>query len=721
MVVLGDPGSGKTTLLRYLALCYARDRAEGSAVVRDNLSLPESGHLPILLPLRNLGAFLKEHYLRDDGTEGHARLLEFLAQYLENERIILPGDFFDGALSEGHVVVLMDGMDEVGDPALRRRVALLIDAFAAACPKCRIVVTSRIVGYTGSARLGEGFVTTTVRDFTLADVELFLRHWHRLVAVGQMGPGESAEAFAAGQTGKLMEAIKANARVRELATNPLMLTVIALVHRDRVKLPDRRAELYAEAVDVLLGKWDEARGVEEVGILDDRPLDAGDRRLLLQSIALQMHDAHKKEIEEEDLHRQLLVSFTNMTPDVRAAQHAVRRFLSVIQERTGLLVEAGPGLYRFSHLTFQEYLSALAILARDDYIDYTLKRAPDPWWREAILLEVGQLSTKSREQTTQIIQRIAELRPEPAPYHNLVLAVEALRDAGITRVDGRVAAEIQRRVKSKLEQDRPVWSKLLGKLTVRAWVEERGRVVEALVQSGAGYWTLPNGEPEWIKIPAGEFWMGEGREIHHVFVPEFQIARVPITNAQYHLFVQAAHAKPPEHWMDGSPPRGKASHPVANVSWHDAIAYCKWLSQVTGKAIRLPTEAEWEKAARGDKDQRGYPWGNDFDSSKCNSEELGLGDTSPVGVFPTGVSPYGCLDMAGNVREWCQSSHKPYPYETDDGRESREGNQTRVVRGGSFGSSRGGARCAGRGVDLRPVYRGYGIGFRVVVSPASRF
>ncbi|MGB8646643.1 MAG: hypothetical protein WCF84_15490, partial [Anaerolineae bacterium] len=295
LVILGDPGSGKTTLLRYLALHYARDRAEGTALVRSRLGLPENGYLPILLPLRNLGAYLHEHHPADDGTEGHARLLDFLYAYLKGERLDLPGNFFDADFNAGRVVLFLDGMDEVGDEALRRRVARLVESFAAAYPHCRIVVTSRVVGYAGAARLGEEFATTTVQDFTLADVKEFLTHWHRLVAIGQMGPGESAEHFAAEQTGQLLHAIASNPRVRDLAVNPLMLTVIALVHRDRVKLPDRRAELYEEAVDVLLGKWDEARGVDQLSVLDDRPFDTSDRRLLLQSLALEMQAAGKKE------------------------------------------------------------------------------------------------------------------------------------------------------------------------------------------------------------------------------------------------------------------------------------------------------------------------------------------------------------------------------------------------------------------------------------------
>lgn len=197
LVVLGDPGSGKTTLMRYLALCYARDCAEGSTILRDRLGLAESGLLPILLPLRYVGAYLKDKHEYD---EGHGRLLAFLRTYLQGERIAVPDDFFDADLAAGRVVLLFDGMDEVGDFALRRRVARLIERFADFYPHCRMVVTSRIVGYTGAAWLGEGFAATTIRDFTLTDVAQFLTHWHRLVAIGQMGPGEPAKNFAAAQT-----------------------------------------------------------------------------------------------------------------------------------------------------------------------------------------------------------------------------------------------------------------------------------------------------------------------------------------------------------------------------------------------------------------------------------------------------------------------------------------------------------------------------------------
>lgn len=736
LVVLGDPGSGKTTLLRYLALCYARDRAkDGSAIVRERLGLPESGSLPVLLPLRNLGSYLQTYHPKEDGTEGHERLLEFLRAYLKGERIPVPDDFFDADLHSGRVVLLFDGMDEVGDFDLRRRVARLIESLATAYSACRMVVTSRLVGYTGATRLGDGFATTTVRDFTLADVREFLAHWHRLIAIGQMGKNESAEHFAADQTAQLMKAIEDNPRVRELAINPLMLTVIALVHRDRVELPERRAELYAEAIDVLLGKWDAARGVQETRILDDRPFDTGDRRLLLQALALAMHEAGQKEIATGELEKRLRGVFVGIVQDDRAADNAAARFLSVAQERTGLLVEAGQGVYRFSHLTFQEYLAAVEVAERDDSIAYTLRHTADAFWREAILLEAGYLSTKNRAKTTRLIQAVADSPIEPEPFHNLVLAAECVRDVGPTRVEGDLALLVRQRLQAELERPLPqgeatwltrLWGKVAGTVERRRVLVSRrmaaatalSRIEGGSFGAGSQYWSLPHGEPEWVTIPAGEFWMGseeypDEKPVHRMFVPEFRLARTPVTNAQYWLYVQAKAVAPPEYWDDGLPPKDKLAHPVVGVSWHEAQRYCAWLSQMTEKQVRLPTEAEWEKAARGDRDRRRYPWGERFDATLCNGAEAKIEDTSPVGLFPAGASPYGCFDMSGNVWEWVADWFAEDYYQQGPGRDLQgpQQGEYRVVRGGSWNNEAPNLRVSNRNRN-DPGNRNDNIGFR---------
>ncbi|MBN2393753.1 MAG: SUMF1/EgtB/PvdO family nonheme iron enzyme [Anaerolineae bacterium] len=730
LVVLGDPGSGKTTLLRYLTLLYAHDMAEGGDLVATRLGLAESGFLPVLVPLRRLASYLKTRRPTEDGTEGCALLLEYLWEMLVGEQVPLPQGFFNSYLETGEAVVLLDGLDEVADPEIRRRVARLVDTLTISYPQCRFIVTSRIVGYSGSARLGGDFAATTIRDFTDADIMQFLHNWHLAVAVGEMGPGESAHHRAEGQTQQLFSAIQANARVRELALNPLLLTVIALVHRDRVNLPDRRAELYAEAVDVLLGKWDEAKGVREIAVLVNQPFDAKDKKLLLQRIALTMQEERLRDIELSKLLEVVHEYLREITTDVGEARRATERFLQVVEERAGLLIGRGEGVYAFSHLTFQEYLAALSVAARDDYVAYTLARCREPWWRETILLEAGYLSSQSRERTTRLVKEIAECKQQPAPYHNLVLAAEILRDVGGSRVETELETQVQRQLRQVLEKPRPAWSRRLGKVWTRTWVQQRATAMEALGRVGAGYWTLPNGEPEWVEIPAGEFWMGseegdgEERPVHKVHLERYWIAKVPITNAQYRFFVEICQYEPPNHWEDGKVPRGLESHPVTRVTWHDAIAYCRWLSEVSSKSITLPSEAEWEKAARGETDKRKYPWGDAWKEGYCNSSELSIGGTTPVGIFSDGTSPYGCFDMAGNVWEWTRSlwgkymreSDFRYVYRVDDGRENTEIGDGiyRVLRGGAFNYYGDYARCTYRNRNY-PFYWDRTYGFRVCV------
>jgi formylglycine-generating enzyme required for sulfatase activity len=233
-------------------------------------------------------------------------------------------------------------------------------------------------------------------------------------------------------------------------------------------------------------------------------------------------------------------------------------------------------------------------------------------------------------------------------------------------------------------------------------------------------------DPEMVLIPAGDFLMGsdprkdkdaydDEQPQHILSLPDYYLAKAPVTNAQYAAFVQATGHKQPGHWEGGKPPGGKEDHPVVHVSWHDAVAYCRWLAEVTGRPYNLPSEAEWEKGARGT-DGRIYPWGDRWDAKRCNTGEGGPGDTTSVGAYPQGASPYGLLDMAGNVWEWTRSIKKDYPYNSEDGRENLKAGDLRVVRGGAFYDGAWYVRCACRLGDS-PFYRRRDYGFRVVVAP----
>ena len=215
-----------------------------------------------------------------------------------------------------------------------------------------------------------------------------------------------------------------------------------------------------------------------------------------------------------------------------------------------------------------------------------------------------------------------------------------------------------------------------------------------------------------IRVSAGTFLMGshdgpdDERPQHPVQAAEFSIDRTKITNAQFALFLNAVGPRGPRgenyydiddndarvHRRDGMwrADPGHEHHPVVEVSWPGALAYCAW----AGK--RLPTEAEWEKAARGT-DGRKYPWGNETPDRTRAHFNGGWNDLRPVGSFPKGASPYGVLDMAGNGWEWVSSLYRPYPYNPADGREDLTSAQERGTRGGGHDS---------RAEDLTVTQRG---------------
>ena len=219
---------------------------------------------------------------------------------------------------------------------------------------------------------------------------------------------------------------------------------------------------------------------------------------------------------------------------------------------------------------------------------------------------------------------------------------------------------------------------------------------------------------------------------HRVVLPDYYIAKTPVTNVQYAFFVHETGHRIPEHWKEGGVLSAKRDHPVRYIWWKDAMAYCEWLAAMTGKPYRLPTEAEWEKAARGpvlseaegpvlsgaEGAGRIYPWGDRAPTAELCNYGGNVGDTTPVGRYsPQGDSDYGCVDMAGNVWEWTRSLYRDYPYRADDGREDVEADGLRVVRGGAFYLDARYVRCAVR-FRRGPSLVSYYCGFRVaLVSP----
>jgi len=236
----------------------------------------------------------------------------------------------------------------------------------------------------------------------------------------------------------------------------------------------------------------------------------------------------------------------------------------------------------------------------------------------------------------------------------------------------------------------------------------------------AGVGLCPDGLPDiaWCEVPAGEFIY---QEDERVTLPAFHIAKYPVTYKQFQAFIDAPDGFSNAKWWDGlheggveqqrSGPGDQAfkfwNHPRERVSWYDAMAFCRWLSAKLKDEITLPTEEQWEKAARGTKG-RAYPYAGVFDPTKGNTDESAIGQTNAVGIFPDGASPYGVTDMSGNVWEWTLTEYKT------QNSKNISNSEHRALRGGSWGDFQHYARSAFRDSDA-PALRSSPYGFRVVL------
>jgi formylglycine-generating enzyme required for sulfatase activity len=741
MVLLGEPGSGKSTLVRFLCHCLAKHCLEPQsgwlARLRD-WPVEWADFTPIPVILRDFAVRLPQVL----GDAHACALMDFVKARLKEQNLDFANAFLEEQLEGGRALVMLDGLDEVPDVQQRRFVLEAVRALIQRYPKNLYMVTCRVLSYQPPTKKDAlDLRLRELPDFTLAPfsdekTDKFIDAWFT-----EIGLPEKA-------AGLRLALQRSDTQLAALSSNPLLLTEMAVAHVYLGELPDKRVKLYDAVVDLLLYRWDTQKFGEQTGdasltqLLKSAGRDEFDLKMAIAQLALEAQSGKPRrtrrlaDISDGRLLRKL--ADLNEEDGLTWAGKVV----NLIQRRAGLLIEREPGVYTFPHRTFQEYLAGVALAWTPDFVTCAREKARQgDLWRLVIVLASGFMD-QIRHQIGEVLTLVGELCPEgtgsgDTDWRAAWLAGDILFEVGLKRVENYHAG------KAVAERVRTCLVKLLcvGDLST----VERARAGDTLAKIGDprfdpdGYFLPKEDLLGFIHIPSGEFVMGSAKKTdpdafgdeepqHKLKLPEYYIARYPVTVAQFAVFVdQTKYARLDPRYRNDSP-----SRPVRHVRWRDALAYCDWLDRTLriypslpfglkskleqGWKITLPSEAEWEKAARG-VDGRIYPWGNVYDPSKANTGDSGIGDTSVVGCFPEDDSPYHCLDMAGNVLEWTRSQWKDYPYNPQDGREDLQSNSSRALRGGAFSDLRGGARCASR-VDSAPDGCLINLGFRVaLVSP----
>lgn len=758
LVVLGDPGSGKSTLVRYLLLALTAAEP-GLGLARHTL--------PIFFPV---AAFAAARARQADLAP-----LAYLSAYYAGLSQPDYGPLFARALATGRALVLLDGLDEVR--AGREAVVLALEAFARQWESAgsRFLATSRVVGYAEAPLDPARFVAVAIEPLAEPQVRHFVERWSRAYAAlgGPAAPPpgdlladlvrEAAEAEAERRVARhaesLAAAVFAEPHVAELARNPLLLTILALIHTQGARLPDRRVDLYRRCVAALAETWNRARSLTGRPVdvlLGDEPLDERFVVNLLGPVALALHSEQAGGlVDQDDLEARIAATLQSADGvSRRRARRLARDFVELMRRDTGLLQERGYRRFAFLHLTFEEYLAARGLLesvAVEDPAALLQAYAADPRWHEVVRLAVA--AAPQREAGRLILALLVAGPERPA-----LLAGECLLDVGRNGAGGRAWEAAVAALLALVADPAPSAAVRLAAGALLGRLGDPRRLDPATGRAeGAGQHAVPD---YWCDVPAGPFWSGDeaagrrrGPALRQAELARgVRIARFPVTNAEYRRFVEAGAYADPRWWTpegraflgqgglgaprdEERPPISAPAHwgaaqyngpaqPAVGVSWYEAAAYCAWLTAegraagwlYPGEALRLPTALEWERAARHT-DRRRYPWGDDPpDPERACYEGAGLRAPAPVGCFPAGAAACGALDLAGNVWEWTASladdlaAPAPRPDLAPD--------QPPAIKGGAFNWDAEALRC-GAHYWFHPAQRYNLLGFRLVWAAAE--
>ncbi len=790
LVLLGDPGAGKSTFIKKL-LAWQASVGLGKANPPEGFS---ANLIPVLISLRDLAPRLAEldmgHLSAQKQDELFAKAIwEYIQADLGEDCADFSNDLHE-ALKSGQCLLALDGLDEVPQD-LRGRVRQAVDALLKRYDLQRIIVTCRVRSYVGEAVLPQ-FISRTLAPFSEEQIGTFVEGWYNTQRdLGRINATQAKE-----RTADLSNAAT-QSDLRELSSNPMLLTTMSIIHQREVGLPRERVRLYHLAVEVLLRRWQKHK-VGDAALAEFLKNDLK-LRAVMENLAYITHRASTESGGAGTLLRKDAIDLLEKTENLGSLQLA-GEFLDYVDQRAGLLVGYGgelskPTAYSFPHRTFQEYLAGAYLAGQRDRVRTFYEHAAEgDGWDLAAQLAFEELfyNRRAANELLDLAYQLGATFKRGAQNERAFLwagQMTSLVERDMVERDSHPSGG-----KAYLEKLLPGLVNILGGSLQPLERAEAGRVLGKLGDPRLELTTLD--AMQFCHVPAGKFILGSKKGAggsdeqpqHEVELPAYWMGRYPVTNAQYSEFVLAKGYQNPEYWleardasvwgngkvkgfMDNDPrqspvdfgePFSLPNHPVVGITWYEMLAFTRWLTETWQTQgflpfdwqVVMPSEPEWEKAARGGLNipyqplihpvtrlsqthgwqvdgkglkmiqnptpQRTYPWGDDFDQNFSNVRETGVNSSTTPCCFSKNISPYGIVDLSGNVWEWTRSINGKYPYPVSPKeRAERENlaadsNTYRVLRGGAFLDYAVSARCAYRNGD-DPDFRGMLRGFRVVV------
>ncbi len=760
VAILGDPGSGKSTFLRHILMNLVAPEDE------DRTLSPWVSQLKDFLPIYiSLKDFAQSIHSRQTEEPAPQMLWDFIKADLKAGNLGSAIQAIHAQLEEGKCILLCDGLDEITSPHGQAFVRDAILAFVNRYKDNRYIITCRTLVYQPVDETGDVDVRFPAWDryelapFDEDQIQGLIETWAELIPVDGANPAAARD-----QTLRKMKRALQDKKLEAMASNPLTLTLILLIRSDLHSLSEGIAPLYERVITFLIQGWESSKTKIARRTYLERLLHKAGKDLddLEDCLAVLAFGAQK------DGFKKGAKSGLGDIPEYRIIKAFAKlnhndlnwgaQVCDILRLRTGILQERRPEIYTFPHLSFQSYLAGAHLSKQKNFIQLVQELIlENAHWQDVILFAISRMVYVMGDLDRPLVL-VNELCPVQTTIRELDENLSRVRLAGAILVEMGASSyrENRRLGQDSFTHTQQLVTGLFNKVELAP--QERDSFGKLLADLGdprfnPGFYYLP-AEPQLglVEIPAGEFLMGSDLAVdvlayprecpqHTLYLPRYYISKYAVTIAQFEAFLNATGYRPRYPHLQSGP----ANHPVVNLTWHDALAYCSWLnsklleSESTpallkkliledGYTITLPSEAEWEKAARG-VDGRIFPWGNQFMSNRGNFAGTNIEKTCAVGSFPDGASPYGLLDMSGNCWEWTRSlwgdawdsPSLGYPYDPGDGREdlAAPDQSLRVMRGsGAYQYQEKFLRCAYKSRfcanDTELNYSGFGL--RIVLA-----